>query len=173
MSSSRHRTLIDNSLYNQLPMGDPSVTKNRQPASQRVSTKVAAETKGDAFGKFSSAASTWLGSRWAFAGAILVIVAWGATGPLFHFSDTWQLVINTGTTIVTFLMVFLIQNTQNRDARAINLKLDEVIRSIDAAADEMVNIESLSDEELDGLQKRYERIRTEFVARQSGSKKTE
>jgi low affinity Fe/Cu permease len=70
-------------------------------------------------------------------------------------------------------MVFLIQNTQNRDARAINLKLDEVIRSIDAAADEMVNIESLSDEELDGLQKRYERIRTEFVARQSGSKKTE
>jgi low affinity Fe/Cu permease len=106
-------------------------------------------------------------------GAILVILGWATTGPLFHFSDTWQLVINTGTTIVTFLMVFLIQNTQNRDARAINLKLDEVIRSIEAAGDEMMNIESLSDEELDVMQKRYERIRTECAARQTRSKKAE
>ncbi len=89
---------------------------------------------------------------------------WAVTGPLFHFSDTWPLVINTGTTIVTFLMVFLIQNTQNRDARAINLKLNELIRSIDAAGDEMMDIKSLSDGELDALHQRYERIRSECVA---------
>jgi low affinity Fe/Cu permease len=154
-------------------MADPSLAKNEKPAPDRVSTQVAVETKGDTFARFSSSASNWLGSKWAFAGAILVIVVWAATGPLFHFSDTWQLVINTGTTIVTFLMVFLIQNTQNRDARAINLKLDEVIRSIDAAGDEMMNIESLSDEELDTMQKRYERIRTECVARQARSKRPE
>ena len=147
-------------------MADQPLAKNHKPAAPRP------ETKGDAFGRFSSSASTWLGSRWAFAGAVLVILIWGLTGPLFHFSDTWQLVINTGTTIVTFLMVFLIQNTQNRDARAINLKLDEVIRSIAGAGDEMVNIESLSDEELNEMQKRYEQIRTECVARLARSKKT-
>lgn len=79
--------------------------------------EVQTRTTNDAFGMF-AAASGWLGSKWAFAGAGLVIVTWAAVGPIFHFSDTWQLVINTGTTIVTFLMVFLIQNTQNRDARA-------------------------------------------------------
>ena len=154
-------------------MADSSLSKNEEPNPGRVSTKAPAQTKADAFGRFSASASTWLGSKWAFLGAILVIVTWAATGPLFHFSDTWQLVINTGTTIVTFLMVFLIQNTQNRDARAINLKLDEVIRSIDAAGDEMVNIESLSDQELDLMQKRYERIRKECVARDARHKKTE
>lgn len=131
----------------------------------RVSTKIAVETKGDAFGRFASSASSWLGSRWAFLGAILVIAVWACTGPLFHYSDTWQLVINTGTTIVTFLMVFLIQNTQNRDARAINLKLNELIHSTAGARDQMVDIESLSDQELDVMQKRYERIRAECVAR--------
>jgi low affinity Fe/Cu permease len=152
-------------------MKHPSSVKNGEPALKRVSTEVAVATKGDRFGRFSSAASGWLGSKWAFAGAILVIVGWAATGPLFHFSNTWQLVINTGTTIVTFLMVFLIQNTQNRDARAINLKLDEVIRSIEGAGDEMMNIESLSDEELDAIEKRYERIRKECVARHPRSAK--
>jgi low affinity Fe/Cu permease len=98
-------------------------------------------------------------------GAIAIIVGWAAIGPLFHFSDTWQLVINTGTTIVTFLMVFLIQNTQNRDARAINLKLNELIYAIDAAGDQMLDIENLSDEELDNMQKRYERIREECLRR--------
>jgi low affinity Fe/Cu permease len=102
---------------------------------------------------------------------MVVIVAWAASGPLFHFSDTWQLVINTGTTIVTFLMVFLIQNTQNRDARAINLKLDELIHAIDAAGDQMMNIEKLSDEELDVLQARYQRIRAECLARNERGKK--
>jgi low affinity Fe/Cu permease len=75
------------------------------------------QTQGDAFGKFAAAASGWLGSKWAFVGAIVIIAVWAITGPLFHYSDTWQLVINTGTTIITFLMVFIIQNTQNRDAR--------------------------------------------------------
>jgi low affinity Fe/Cu permease len=131
----------------------------------RVSGRIATETRGDAFGQFASSASGWLGSKWAFVGAIFIIVLWAVTGPLFHFSDTWQLVINTGTTIVTFLMVFLIQNTQNRDARAINLKLNELIRSIDAAGDEMMDIESLSDQELDAMHRRYERIRSECVAR--------
>jgi low affinity Fe/Cu permease len=89
---------------------------------------------------------------------------------LFHYSDTWQLVINTGTTIVTFLMVFLIQNTQNRDARAINLKLNELIRATDAAGDQMMDIESLSDEELDVMHARYERIRAECMERQQRGK---
>ena len=81
--------------------------------------EVQTRTTNDAFGKFAASASGWLGSKWAFAAAALVIVVWAATGPIFHFSDTWQLVINTGTTIVTFLMVFLIQNSQNRDNAAI------------------------------------------------------
>jgi low affinity Fe/Cu permease len=85
------------------------------------------QAQGGAFGKFATAASGYLDSKWAFAGAIVIIAVWAATGPLFHYSDTWQLIINTGTTIITFLMVFIIQNTQNRDARAINLKLDELI----------------------------------------------
>src|SRR6185437_12873353 len=102
--------------------------------------------------KFSHQATKATGTSGAFVLAVLVIVVWGITGPIFHFSDTWQLVINTGTTIVTFLMVFLIQNTQNRDARAINLKLDELIRAIDKARDQMMNIEKLSDVELDSLQ---------------------
>jgi low affinity Fe/Cu permease len=94
--------------------------------------EITTRTTNDWFGRF-AASSGWLGSKWAFAGVGLVIVMWATTGPLFHFSDTWQLVINTGTTIITFLMVFLIQNTQNRDAPAINLKLNELIRAVDKA----------------------------------------
>lgn len=119
------------------------------------------QTQGDAFGKFAAGASGWLGSKWAFVGAIVIIVIWAGTGPLFHYSDTWQLVINTGTTIITFLMVFIIQNTQNRDARAINLKLDELIHAIDTAKNQMMDIEKLSDEELDQIHERYTQIRAE------------
>jgi low affinity Fe/Cu permease len=133
--------------------------------------EVQARTTNDWFGKFAALASGWLGSKWAFAGAGLVIVLWAAVGPIFHFSDTWQLVINTGTTIVTFLMVFLIQNTQNRDARAINLKLNELIRAIDKARDQMIDIENLSDLELDELQAKYEKIKAECIDRQSRGKK--
>jgi len=100
----------------------------------------------------------------------MIIVIWAAVGPIFHFSDTWQLVINTGTTIVTFLMVFLIQNTQNRDARAINLKLNELIRAIDKARDQMIDIENLSDLELDELQRKYESIRASCVKRQTANR---
>ena len=128
--------------------------------------EVQTRTTNDAFGKFAASASGWLGSKWAFAGAGIVIVIWAAVGPIFHFSDTWQLVINTGTTIVTFLMVFLIQNTQNRDARAINLKLNELIRAIDKARDQMIDIENLSDLELDELQTKYENIKAAYLKRQ-------
>ena len=95
-----------------------------------------------------------------------MILVWGAAGPVFHFSDTWQLVINTGTTIITFLMVFLIQNTQNRDARAINLKLNELIRAIDKARDQMIDIEKLTDLELDALQANYQKIKLGSAERQ-------
>jgi low affinity Fe/Cu permease len=128
--------------------------------------EVRVRTTNDWFGRFAAKASGWLGSKWAFAGAGIVILVWAVLGPIFHFSDTWQLVINTGTTIVTFLMVFLIQNTQNRDARAINLKLNELIRSIDKARDQMIDIENLSDLELDELQAKYERIKTAYESRE-------
>jgi low affinity Fe/Cu permease len=121
------------------------------------------QTHGDAFGKFAAGASGWLGSKWAFAGAIIIILVWALTGPLFHYSDTWQLVINTGTTIITFLMVFIIQNTQNRDARAINLKLNELIHSIDAAKNQMMDIEKLSDEELDAIHEKYTQMRADCI----------
>ena len=113
----------------------------------------------DAFRVFARRSSATLGSAWAFAAAILIIIVWGATGPTFHFSDTWQLIINTGTTIVTFLMVFLIQNTQNRDAKAVHLKLDEIIRAIKGARNELVDLENLSDEDLAALEKQFQRVR--------------
>jgi low affinity Fe/Cu permease len=113
----------------------------------------------DGFQAFATKSSHWVGSKWAFALAVATIVLWAATGPYFHYSDTWQLVVNTTTTVVTFLIVFLIQNTQNRDARAIHLKLDEIIRAIRAANNSMINIEALSEEELQALSDQFERIR--------------
>jgi low affinity Fe/Cu permease len=113
----------------------------------------------DAFRIFARRSSMVLGSAWAFACAILIIVVWGLTGPTFHYSDTWQLIINTGTTIVTFLMVFLIQNTQNRDAKAAHLKLDEVIRALKGARNELVDLENLSDEDLTSLEKQFQGVR--------------
>ena len=113
----------------------------------------------DAFRMFARRSSIILGSAWAFAGAVLVILIWILTGPTFHFSDTWQLIINTATTIITFLMVFLIQNTQNRDAKAVHLKLDEIIRALKGARNELVDLEELSDEDLKKLEKQFQRIR--------------
>jgi low affinity Fe/Cu permease len=124
----------------------------------------------DWFGQFSARASSWLGSRWAFLAAVLVILAWAISGPMYRYSETWQLVINTGTTIVTFLMVFLIQNTQNRDARAINLKLNELIHAVGTAKNQMIDIENLSDVELDELTARYEKIRAEALSRRRAKK---
>jgi low affinity Fe/Cu permease len=110
------------------------------------------------FRKFAHGTSQFVGSPWIFVAACLVIIGWAVTGPMFHYSDTWQLVINTGTTIVTFLMVFLIQNTQNRDTRAVHLKLDELIRAIKGARNHLVNLEEMSEEELDKLQEEFQRV---------------
>jgi low affinity Fe/Cu permease len=113
----------------------------------------------DAFRIFARKSSMVLGSAWAFVVAVFIIAVWALTGPTFHFSDTWQLIINTGTTIVTFLMVFLIQNTQNRDSKALHLKLDEIIRALKGARNQLVDLEKLSDEDLDRLEKQFERLR--------------
>jgi low affinity Fe/Cu permease len=117
------------------------------------------------FHRYAAWASRVVGSSWAFFVAVALVLAWLLSGPFFGYSDTWQLVINTATTIVTFLMVFLIQNTQNRDARAIHLKLDEIIRSHHGAHNEMIDIEDLSDQELAEISKRYEKIRHEYDRR--------
>jgi low affinity Fe/Cu permease len=108
------------------------------------------------FRKFSQHTSEIVGSPWAFLLAALSVVIWLVTGPLFGFSDTWQLVINTGTTIVTFLMVFLIQNTQNRDAKAMHLKLDELIYSNAKARNALIDLEDLNDEEILEIQKTFQ-----------------
>src|SRR6186997_3241475 len=113
----------------------------------------------EAFREFANQASEAMGSPWAFIAAALLIIIWAISGPLFGFSETWQLVINTGTTIITFLMVFLIQNTQNRDAKAMHLKLDELLRSMEGARTGMVDLEDLSDEDLRKLQSEFQRLR--------------
>ncbi len=113
----------------------------------------------DAFRITARRSSIALGSAWAFAGALLVILVWVLTGPAFHFSDTWQLVINTATTVITFLMVFLIQNTQNRDAKAMHLKLDEMIRALKGARNQLVDLENLSDADLKKLEKQFQGLR--------------
>src|SRR5439155_18103633 len=113
------------------------------------------------FTRFAKWTSHVAGRPMAFAVALAVIVVWAVTGPVFHFSDTWQLVINTGTTIVTFLMVFLIQNTQNRDAYAIQVKLDELIRCMNGAHNALLDLEELEDDELDRIRRNYERLAEE------------
>ena len=118
----------------------------------------------EAFRKFSQRTSTVLGTSWVFVLAVLVVVLWALSGPFFGFSTTWQLLINTGTTIMTFLMVFIIQNTQNRDAKAIHLKLDELIESMDDARDQLVDIEDATDEEIQTLQKEYAGLRVKATA---------
>jgi low affinity Fe/Cu permease len=107
------------------------------------------------FRKFARSAARWTGRPIAFVLATVCILAWIITGPIFHYSDTWQLVINTATTIITFLMVFLIQNTQNRDSEAVQLKLDELLRSTPGAHNALLEIEELSEEELDEIKRCY------------------
>jgi len=116
--------------------------------------------------RFSRVLTDWVGTSWAFGTALLVVVVWAATGPLFHFSDTWQLVINTGTTIVTFLMVFLIQRAQNNDARAIHLKLNEIIAAVQGASNRIINVEDLTEDEVRTLHRRYARLVA--LARETG-----
>jgi low affinity Fe/Cu permease len=98
--------------------------------------------------RWSRLVTAWTGSSWAFGFAVLIIVGWLVTGPIFHYSDTWQLVINTGTTIVTFLMVFLIQRTQNKDALAVHLKLNEIVAAVYGASNRLIDVEDLSEAEL-------------------------
>ncbi|SRR6266481_365986 len=120
---------------------------------------------GEFFRSFARRSSVFLGSPAAFVGAIAIVVGWAILGPMYHYSDTWQLVINTGTTIVTFLMVFLMQNTQNRDSKAIQLKLDELLRGVKGARTGLVKLETLTEEELVGLESEFEALQR---SRQSG-----
>ncbi|MGE5275827.1 MAG: low affinity iron permease family protein [Acidobacteriota bacterium] len=108
--------------------------------------------------RFSLRATQWAGSSRAFAAACVTIALWALTGPLFRYSDTWQLVINTGTTIVTFLMVFLIQRAQNKEARATQLKLNELLAALQGASNRLLNAEDLTEEDLENLRKRYEKL---------------
>jgi low affinity Fe/Cu permease len=138
---------------------------------QKTHVRVAREEVGDTktvslwFSRFASKTAQIVGQPYMFLFAVVVLILWAASGPLFHFSDTWQLIINTGTTIITFLVVFLIQNTQNRDAKALHLKLDELIRSHLSARNDMIDIEKLSDEELEEIERRYAAICEEANAR--------
>ena len=137
-----------------------TVKVTQESAEELLNAKPTTLTAGsERFGKFAARSSYYVGSRWSFVAAIGVIAVWGLTGPIYHYSDICQLIINTGTTIVIFLMVFLIQNTQNRDARAIHLKLNELIHAVDKAKNQLIDVENLSDLELEELTKTYEQIR--------------
>jgi low affinity Fe/Cu permease len=113
---------------------------------------------GQRLERFSHAMTAWAGSSWAFGLAVLVVLVWLVTGPIFGFSDTWQLVINTGTTIVTFLMVFLIQRSQNKDALAIQLKLNEIVAAISGASNRLIDVENLDEAELERLHRHFHRL---------------
>ena len=110
------------------------------------------------FSRFATAVTRWTGSTWAFIAALMIIIGWLVTGPIFHYSDTWQLVINTGTTIVTFLMVFLIQRAQNKDSRAVQLKLNEIVAAIEGASNRLISVEDLSEKELATLYAHYQKL---------------
>ena len=125
---------------------------------------------GQKLERWSRAVTAWTGSSWAFAAAASVIVAWLVSGPIFHFSDTWQLVINTGTTIVTFLMVFLIQNSQTRAGAAMQAKLDELLRAVDKAREQFIGIEHLTDEQIELVRAALERHAKQIA--QNGKTKT-
>lgn len=114
------------------------------------------QSKPDIFTKFTSAVSTWLGRPWIFAAALVALILWAASGPLLGFSNTWQLIINTSTTIITFLMVFIIQNTQNRDSLAVNLKLDALMKKQGISADDLLAAEEESDKQLEHDKKRMQ-----------------
>ncbi|MFM0239011.1 low affinity iron permease family protein [Paraburkholderia phytofirmans] len=129
---------------------------------------------GKWFSKFSSFLSTMTGRPATFVLAVLMVIVWALTGPLFHYSDTWQLVINTSTTIVTFLMVFLIQNTQNRDTAAMQIKLDELIRALAGAHNALLDLEELEEKDLTRFRKHYERLANEArIALRAGGSDTD
>ncbi len=125
----------------------------------------------DWFRRFAQRFARSVGSPWAFAAALAVVLAWAIAGPIFGFSNAWQLIINTGTTIMTFLMVFVIQNTQNRDSQVTQLKLDELIRAVRQARNELVNMEGLSDDELLALQRQFEELRVRAEAHRTSRRR--
>lgn len=128
------------------------------------------------FSTLAKAMSNLAGTSTAFVVACAIVLVWAITGPVFGFSDTWQLVINTGTTIVTFLMVFLVQHTQNRDARALQLKLDELLRSMEAARNKLIDLENCSDEELDRIERQFHVLRQredDHAGKRAGSQSTQ
>lgn len=130
----------------------------RQTHDKRAGDQGPRNTLTELLSRFASAVTRWAGSNWGFATAVGIIVIWAATGPMFGWSDTWQLVINTGTTIVTFLMVFLIQRTQNKDGMAIQLKLNELVAAIEGASNRLIDVEDLSEDELRLLHVYYQRL---------------
>src|SRR6059036_580843 len=130
----------------------------RLPRLRRLAGAPRRTVIGTALERFSRVLTDWVGTSWAFGAALAVVAVWAITGPLFGFSDTWQLVINTGTTIVTFLMVFLIQSTQNRDSEAIQVKLDELIRISKGGHNALLDLEELEEEELDEIRADYCKI---------------
>ncbi len=117
----------------------------------------------DMFRRLAERTAHAVGSAWTFALALLTIIVWGVTGPYFAYSDTWQLFINTGTTIVTFLMVFLIQNTQNREARIVGLKLDELLRGVEGARTALVQLDGMTDDELEAVHREFTRLRVKYA----------
>jgi low affinity Fe/Cu permease len=119
----------------------------------RLRTRRRARTLNDRFRSFAGIAGNVLGSPWAFLGALVFVIAWAFTGPYFGYSNAWQLVINTSTTIATFLMVFLLQNTQNRDTKAVNIKLDELLRAIEGARTGLADLGDLTDDEIDQIER--------------------
>jgi low affinity Fe/Cu permease len=152
----RHRLQVD--LRGRGPGRSDQRAHNGEGSRRATRAKKGPAARRDLFRRFSHLTSTGVGSPWAFTVACAVILVWALSGPIFRFSDTWQLIINTGTTIVTFLMVFLIQNTQNRDAVAIHLKLDELICALKGARNRLVDVEELSDEELEDLRREFRRL---------------
>ena len=127
----------------------------------RAPRATSARTSSRFFDRFAGGSAEWTGRPWSFALAVLVLLVWAVTGPLFGFSDTWQLIINTGTTIVTFLMVFLIQHSENKNSRALQMKLDELIAATSTASNRLIDIEDLSDVELNALHERFQRLARE------------
>lgn len=126
------------------------------PSASRQSMDGKALDLKEVFGRLTARASAAAGSLWAFVGAVLLVVVWAATGPFFHYSEVWQLVINTGTTIITFLMVFIIQHAQNKDTRAVHLKLNELIAAVEGASNRLIDVEDLTDRELEILYRRFQ-----------------
>ncbi len=138
---------------------NPTLPAGSIPAGSNSAGAPSARGASEVFRRFAAFTAGAMGSPWAFALAVFSIVVWAGLGHHYHYSDTWQLIINTGTTIITFLMVFLIQNTQNRDARAIQLKLDELIRSAKGPRNQLIDLEDCDEQEIAKLEAEFKRIR--------------